>query len=216
MAESDREVPERDISDSNGFEQYIAQRARDTGRSVERVHQIVLFENAFDTYRSVLYTQFEDRIAGSWIKYEPVMKGYVRFVHEVPADAVAALAPFEILDSDNVILLDDGTMSFEHHSRRPALVAQALADLGYQNFMTGLDPTDQVIQIEIQLPEGVTPPNTEDLVAAIQQQLNKAQSANQETVLQGRAAIIEVDDIELTILRGDGPMIRFDSAQGDG
>ena len=214
MSESNDKTSVRPQSAIEAFEDDINVMAHQTGRSPEQVRRSVLFEQSFSEYRRALSIRHKDYISGTWIDFATA-KGFVRFVGQVPSEVLTELQSRKSLDFDNVTLLENGVISWDDQNHRARLIADALCVLGYRNFATFFAVRDNVIQIELKLPEGTPPPNIEDLVAAIQQQLNKNQSANQEVKLQGRAAIIELDDIELVILKGDSPMVEFDNRQGE-
>lgn len=216
VPDSDDDVTVRYVSPSEARESDIAQRARDTGQTVEQVRQIRLFEDAFVAYASALFSQYEDQITSVWVQQEPTTKGYVRFVQEVPPDAIAALATFEMLDADNVILLDDGTMSLEDHYRRVPLAADAMVDLGYQNVIVSFDHIEDNLDITLLLPKDTPPPNVDELVPAVQQQLDNKQRVEVQDSLQGAAAIVDTDDLDLVILRGSGPILKLDSVYARG
>ncbi|MEM8534712.1 MAG: hypothetical protein AAGF95_27970 [Chloroflexota bacterium] len=214
VPESNDDGTVRYVSPSEARESDIVQRARDTGRTVEQVRQIALFEDAFRAYRSVLRTRYDDRIAGSWIEYEPVPKGYVRFVQEVPSEAIAALETFKILDTNNVILLDDGTISLDNHFRRVELSAKALVDLGYTNAEISYNQVEDQLEIRLLLSEDTSAPVVEDLAVAIQQQVNKDRRVAGQDALQDTAATVDTNDLNLLVERGSGPMIVLESAYG--
>ena len=201
------------LSDSEAFEEDVAQRAQDTGVSVEQVRQTMLFERTFAEYTDILFARYEDSIAGIWVEQEPTVKGHIRFVGEIPAEAAAALATFESLNSDNVILMDDGTISLDEQSHRVQLAADVIVDLGYQNAEISSDYIDEKIDIKLLLPEEVNQPDVDDLVNAIQNKLYQDRGTTQDTSLQDANTIDEAD-LELTILRGSGPIVNLDSARG--
>ena len=87
------------------------------------------------------------------------------------------------------------------HKRRSELAAKALSDLGYQNHITGFYPMDNVILIELLLPEGTSHPSKLDLVNAVQERVGA------DPELQGRASKVEAADLELTVITGSGPIV---------
>lgn len=94
------------------------------------------------------------------------------------------------------------------HFRRAELATEALIDLGYQNAITFFDPIDKVIRIELQIPEGASQPNELDLVGAVQNRVRADQD------IQGRAAMVDALDLELTVITGSGPIITLEHSRG--
>ena len=98
-------------------------------------------------------------------------------------------------------------ISMADHARRAELAAEALADLGYQNFVTFLAPIDKVIHIELQLPEGAPQLSKLDLVGAVQNRVRAERDQSGEARFQGRAATVHVLDLELTVNTVSGPIV---------
>jgi len=101
------------------------------------------------------------------------------------------------------------------HSRRAELAAEALADLGYQNFITYFDPIDKVFHIELQLPEGASQPSKLDLVGAVQNRVRAERDQSGEARFQGRAATVDALDLELTVITGSGPIVTLEHSRGE-
>ena len=99
-------------------------------------------------------------------------------------------------------------ISMADHTRRVQLAARAMLDLGYHNLTSSFDRIDKVIRIVLKLPEGVSPPSKLDLVGALQVRVK----ADRE--LQGRAATVEVADLELTVITGSGPFFTSQHSRG--
>ena len=100
------------------------------------------------------------------------------------------------------------------HSRRAELAAQALADLGYRNFITFFDAIDKVIHIELQLPERASQPSKLDLVGAVQNRVRAERDQSGEARFQGRAATVDALDLELTVITGSGPIVTPEHGRG--
>ena len=96
------------------------------------------------------------------------------------------------------------------HSRLGVLAAEALADLGYRNFITFFDPIDNVISIELQLPEGASQPSKLDLVGAVQDRVRAERDQSGEARFQGRAATVNALDLELIVITGSGPIVTLE------
>ncbi len=86
------------------------------------------------------------------------------------------------------------------NQKRVGLVVQALRN--YQNGVFYFDPAKDKIHVELLLTEGVAEPSKENLLEPIRNQFNNSD-------LRGEAATIKTDDIDLVILRGEGPIIEF-------
>ena len=179
--------------------------AAETGLSVGRISTAMASQESFGEYAHELIKQFPDQISAVWMDSPPGTegpntRGNIRFTGTVPTD---------IKTMDNVILTGDGLISMADHRRRARVAAMALSDLGYDNFMTGYEPRKGVIDIEILLPEGVVQPSKSDLIPEMRRTFERFPE------LQGRAALLEAADIELTALRGDGPLFILDDGRSD-
>ena len=179
--------------------------AAETGLSMERIASAMASQESFGEYAHELIKQFPDQISAVWMDSPPGTKGpntrgNIRFTGTIPTD---------IKTMDNVVLTGDGLISMADHKRRAEVAATALSDLGYNNFMTGYEPRKDVIDIEILLPEAVVQPSKSDLIPEMRRTFERIPE------LQGRAALLEAADIELTVLRGDGPFIILDDGSSD-
>ena len=177
----------------------------ETGLSMERIATAMASQESFGEYTHELIKQFPDQISAVWMDSPPGTegpntRGNIRFTGAIPKD---------IKTMDNVILTGDGLISMADHRRRAEVAAMALRDLGYSNFMTGYESRRDVIDIEILLPEGVVQPSKSDLFPELRRTFERFPE------LQGRAALLEEADIELTVLRGDGPLFILDDGRSD-
>ena len=171
--------------------------AEQTGLPLEQIDKAVAFQEAFAKYAGELISRFPDQISGVWADSPPgaigpSTRGHIRFTGDVPP----GLASME-----NVSLTGGGMISMGDHKRRSELAAKALSDLGYQNFVTFSDFIDQLIHIELKLPEGASQPSKSDIVAAVQKRVQA------DPELQGRAATVDAADLELTVFTGSGPIV---------
>jgi hypothetical protein len=173
--------------------------ANETGLPREAVERAVVFQEAFARYVDVLNIRFPNQISAVWTEPVPNTRGYIQFVEDIPLDVTTEIAAYGELNSNNVVLIGHGMISMADHSRRAALAAKALRNLGYQNVLTFFDPVGQVIRIEIRVPENAAQP-TLSHIAAEMQGLAKAQ-------IKGRAATVEALDLNLTIFRGSGSIV---------
>ena len=179
--------------------------AAETGLSMGRIASAMASQGSFGEYAHELIKQFPDQISAVWMDSPPGTegpntRGNIRFTGTIPTD---------IKTMDNVVLTGDGLISMADHKRRAEVAAMALSDLGYNNFMTGYEPRKDVIDIEILLPEGVVQSSKSDLIPEMRRTFERIPE------LQGRAALLEAADIELTVLRGDGPFIILDDGSSD-
>ena len=205
--------PERTVvhqDESAALAQHIAILARETGLPLERVESAIMFQQAFSAYTGELFTRYADQISVVWTEPVPGTTGYIQFVDAIPP----TVGTWEFRSPGNVVLLEGGMITLADHKRRAELTAVALADLGYQNAITFFDPFDQVIQIELQIPEGVAPPSTSELVGAVQNRVHADTNESGEPQMRDRAAIVQAHDLELTILTGSGPIINLQSSRG--
>ena len=174
--------------------------AAETGLPIERIASAMASQESFGDYAHELIRQFPDQISAVWMDSPPGTegpntRGNIRFTGTIPTD---------IKTIDNVVLTGDGLISMADHKRRAEIAARALSDLGYNNFLTAFDPRENVIHIELLLPEGAMQPSKSDIIPAVRQHIGR------DLELQGRAAQVEAIDLELTVLRGSGPFLIFD------
>lgn len=184
--------------------------ADETGLTVEQVNDAMAFQKMFAGYVGELMDRFPGEISGAWMDSPSESsdatgssglstRGHVRFTGEVP-DGIDPVG--------NVFLTGGGEISLSDHYRRTDAVTPALVERGYQNFTTFFAPSDNVIQIEILLPEGAPQPSKSSIVEAVQESVKSDQD------LRGRAAIIKADDLALTVTRGSGPIISDQHSRG--
>ena len=171
--------------------------AAETGLPMERIASAMASQESFGDYAQGIIKQFPDQISAVWMDSRPGTegpntRGNIRFTGAIPTD---------IKTMDNVVLTGDGLISMADHKRRAEVAATALSDLGYNNFLTAFDPRENVIHIELLLPEGAMQPSKSDIIPAVRQHIGR------DLELQGRAAQVEAIDLELTVLRGPGPFL---------
>ena len=181
--------------------------AKQTGLPVASVERAIAFQQAFGRYVDELIARFPDQISAVWTEPVPNTRGHVRFTGKVPPEVTSGIERQGLLDPNNVVITGWGMISRADHSRRSELAAEALVDLGYWNFITFFDPIDNVISIELQLPEGASQPSKLDLVGAVQNRVQADRDQRGEARFQGRAATVDALDLELTVITGSGPII---------
>lgn len=184
----------------------IALLANETGLPAGSIEQAIAFQQAFAVYADELIIRYPDQISAVWTEPVPHMKGYIQFIEKVPSEVAAKIEGQGILNPNNVVLTGEGMISMADHARRAELAAEVLVNLGYQNFITFFDPIGQMIRIELRLPEGVLQPSRLEIVGAMQELLK--------TELQGRAATVDVLDLDLTIFTGSGTIITEQHSRG--
>ena len=178
--------------------------AAETGLSVTQIDRAIAFQEAFVDYAEKLINRFPGQVSAVWMASPagtegPSTRGHVRFTGQVPA----GITPME-----NVTFTGAGLISMREHKRRAEVAVQALTDLGHQDFATFYDPRDNVIRVELLLPEGAATPSKPDLIHAVQKRVGAEQS------LSGRAAIVEAVDLALTVSTGSGPFITRQHSRG--
>ena len=178
--------------------------AAETGLPLVQIDSAIAFQEAFGEYAEGLMSQYPGQISGVWMDSPPgalgpSTRGHIRFTGEVPEG---------VTDMENVVLTGEGLISMADQSRRAEIAAQVLVDLGYTAFATFFSPSENTINIELLLLEGVPEPSKSDLVTAIQQHVQRAQE------FQGRASQVVETDVALTVLRGSGPFIVNEHSRG--
>lgn len=182
--------------------------AREAGLPVESVERSIAFQQAFGKYADELLVRFPDQISAVWMESVPNTRGHVQFTGEVPPAVASEIESQGLLDPNNVVLTGGGMISMADHMRRAELAAEAMVELGHQNFITFFDFIDKVIRVEFQRPEGASQPSKLDLVGALQNRVRAEQE------LQGRAATVDVLDLELTVITGSGPIFTSHHSRG--
>ncbi len=170
--------------------------AAETGLSVSDIDSAIAFQEAFVEYAEGLINQFPGQISAVWMDSPsstqgPSTRGHVRFKEEVPSG---------VTPIDNVALTGNGMLSIADHKRRAEVATDALVDLGYQNFATFFDPKENVIRIEVLIPDGATQPSKSDIVSAMRERSNDVQ--------------IKQADLALAVLTGSGPFITTQHSRG--
>ncbi len=188
--------------------------ANEANLSVDSVEQAITFQEAFAEYADSLLTRFPEQISSVWVEPVPSTKGHIKFVEEVPLEITLAEIKTQGLNPNNVVLTGNGMISMEDHVRRAELASEALASLGYQNTVTFFDPISNEIHTEVQLPEGAPQPNTLEIANAMQVRIQANQNKSEAIQLQGKAATVDVLDLNLTVLRGSGPIVTPQHSRG--
>lgn len=194
-------------SSEEAFEMDANLIATQTGRSLESVKQELAFQEAFDVYASRVLETYPDQISRLYMDGE--MKGHIQFVDEIPADLAIAESP--LLTTDTLLITGGGELTLEENYIRAEVATQALKDLGYDNHVTFYGQPEQKIIAEVQVPnDGSTVAlNTFDLSQALMARLSEPGLQ-----VQSLATQVSEDDIELKIIRADGPIAELVSAHG--
>ncbi len=129
------------------------------------------------------------------------------------AELNAEANTLETLNGGDITLLPDGLLSIDEHARRAEVAAEALSTM-YDNFVTYYDVSSQKIQVEITLPADETEVNKTVIANVMQKHVRAEMTKNGKARFQGKAALIQESDIELTILTGSDPIITFEHSRG--
>ena len=178
--------------------------AQEAGLPVASVEKALAFQQAFAVYADGLLARFPDQISSVWVEPAPHTAGHIRFVQDVPAEVVAEI---EKLSPGHILLKGGGAISMADHAQRAELAAAALLDMGYDNSLAFFDPMNNVIQLEVQLPENVKHPAELDVLVAVQNHIHSAG-------WQGPAAVVNANDLNITILEGFGPIVTLQHTRG--
>jgi len=100
----------------------------------------------------------------------------------------------DINDSSSDIETHCADISLKDNHTRASLTAQALIELGYRNFGASFNPEKCIIVISMIILEGEDAPIKEDFIDTIQTHIEMSE-------LEGKATVIDVNDIELQIER---------------
>jgi hypothetical protein len=192
-------------SDADALAADIALIAEQKGLPLKKVESVIAFQQAFEKYADELIVRYPNQVSAVWVDPVPNMRGHIRFTGEVPSEVAREVQQRGQLDT--IALTGNGMITIADHISRAELAAEALVDLGYKNAITFFDFKNNVLRTELKLPEGVAPLNKLDLVNALR---NRVQGSR----LQGRAAMVDARDINLTILTGSGPIITLQHSRG--
>lgn len=176
----------------------VALLAAETGLAVDEVRRAVEFQAAFATYAEELLARFPDQISGIWTDEVPKVGGYVRFLGRAPRE----VAP------PNVVFLEGGRLSLAEHRQRAEVAAAALAERGYRNFLTYFDPIRQVIQVEMKAPADAPVPGRAAVLDAVRERVWN------DLALGGEALVVRPADLDLSVLRGTGPIYTLEHSRG--
>jgi hypothetical protein len=147
----------------------IAILANETNHPTESVARTIAFQQAFAEYADELIARFPDQISAVWTAPIPESRGHIQFTGEVPQTVFTEVVRRGL--GPNVVFTRRGEISMAGHLRRAKSAAEALAEQGYRNAVTFFDPINEVIHIELQLPEGASRPKVLDLVDVVQKRV---------------------------------------------
>ncbi len=178
--------------------------AEETGLSIEEIDRAMAAQKEFGEYAEGLLDQYPGQISAIWMDNSPGTEGpntqgNVRFKGATPTG---------IETKSNVVLTGGGLISLSEHKLRAELAATALLSQGYTNFATYYDPREDVIRIDLLLPEGTIQPSKLALMPAVRQQLVT------EPGLQGRSGQLKAEDLKLVFSIGDGPFLTLHHSRG--
>lgn len=199
--------------DSTALLEDISILADETGFPLEDVEQAILFQEAFAAYTANLLSDYPNQISAIWVDPVPSTEGYIRFVDTAPAEVLTDLEAQTALDPDNVSIIEKGQLSIEEHRQRAGMVAKALVDLGYQHALVFPDTVNEMIQVDLKIPEEEAASEVETVVEATQDRIQLEQD-KEGVQLQEEAAVIDASDLEITISRGTDPIIEFNKRGG--
>lgn len=201
-------VPVQSDEDARAMDIELA--ASGSGMSVEAIERAVAFQEAFDTYALEVLEQYPGQISMVYVDPAPATKGYIQFVDEVPT--ALSRADSSLLARGTLSLTGNGGISLDDQEKRAVLAADALVELGYKNHVTFFDHQTRKIKVELQLPKanGVEVFSVSNLKTELQSKIADAAKSQ----LQGLAAQVNSSDIDLEIIRRDGPIVQPTSTHG--
>ncbi len=171
------------------------------GISSDEVSNGRSFIDNFYEYAETVRLEYPNKISAVYADPLPDAKGHIKFVETIPqkvTDEVMALG-FE----DNYILTANGGISEQEHQDRVNLVVKSLREMNYTNFITFFDVINYKINIELRVSTTEDKPTKEYLLSFINTEIDKSD-------LEGRASIVEMDDIKWTIDVSDEPLVSWD------
>ncbi|MCG8417022.1 MAG: S1 family peptidase [Proteobacteria bacterium] len=190
----------------------IAITAMETDLPVEVVEDRILFQREFSDYANELVTRFPDQIAAIWLEGLANSRGHIRFTGEVPSELTLNSEWSGRLNPENVIFARGGVITQRDHMRSAELAADALASNGYTNLVTFFDPPDNVVRVELQLPEE-SPAPTQSAIASMVKSHVAAALDSGEVRLHGTetSKLLSALDVDLIVIRSAAPVVELTS-----
>ncbi len=191
----------------------IALFAEKSGLSMTQAEETMAFQDAFGQYADDLIARYPNQISAMWIDQVSSQSGHIQFIGSVPAELTAAVAQANQSNSalEGIVLSGDGVFTLDEHAMRTELAAEALTAQGYDNMVTFYDPAAQVTRVEIKLPLEAAEPSKAQVANVVQNHLVAARALNGEAA--SAAASVPLD-LELTVIRGDGPIVTDEHTYG--
>lgn len=167
--------------------------------------EIWVAQGEFGRYVNKLYARFPGQIARIWKEPAPSTKSYIQFVGQIPDSVLQDIEQNKV--PDDIMITGGATISFEDQVKRAKIAARGLRNAGFVNSSSFYDPVNDVIQLDIKIPEQAARPDANLILNAIQDALRGTEFRNQIRTL-------KMEDLNIKTIRGEGPIMEFDHAPG--
>ncbi len=188
--------------------------AEQSGNPFDSVDKSVRSKRAFADYAEELSLRYPDQISSIYTNPVPQKGGYIQFVGIVPEEVIREIEERELgdLDFSDVVIAGGGMVPLAQHYHHAELTAEAMADVGYRNLVAFYDPIEQVVRVEIKLPEDVDAPSSTQILDLVQNRAATEQALGDD----GTVTAVTVQDfaLEIVVIRGTGPMVVPESGRG--
>lgn len=143
------------------------------GVSVEEGLRRVLAQHAFSQLGHELGQEYPDTYAGGWIVRQPEFSLFTQFIGPAPADAISRAEALEI----EVVFLDDATLTVEQLQAKADRLAEALIELGSEDFVTTFYEPEQRVEAWAVPPPDLSDSSDDQLVALLPAEFQTADVA---------------------------------------
>lgn len=179
--------------------------AKESKMTYAEAERAIKAQDEFGRYADKLLAKYPDRIARMWKEPAPSTKSYIQFVGKVPETVL-----LEVLQKNipaDIAVTGGAKISFKDQVKRAQVAARGLRNSGFVNSASFYDPANDVIQLDIKVPEKAARPDPSLILSAIQKELRGTALRDEIRTLTGK-------NLKIKTIRGDGPIMEFDHARG--
>ncbi|MCF6323985.1 MAG: S1 family peptidase [Gammaproteobacteria bacterium] len=179
--------------------------AKESGMSYAEAERAIKAQDTFARYGDRVIVRYADRIARIWQEPAPGTQSFIQFVGKIPAGVAQDMRQKRV--PANVSVTGGATISLKNQIKRAEAAAKGLRKLGYINSSSFYDVINDVIQLDIKIPEHARNPDPQQVLHAIQNELRGTELSDQIRSLSRK-------NIKIKTIRGEGPIMEFDHARG--
>ena len=210
-AETDFVPTEHEYSDvadqrlNKGAEVDIELVAKGAGLDYKTVERAIKAQDEFARYADKVLRDYEGNIARIWKEPGPGTNAYIEFVGKVPDSVRNDMARGAV--PAGLKISGGATVSLKDKQKRAQVAARGLRKAGFNNSLAFYDIPNDVIQLEVKVPEHARNPDPSLILEAIQSELRG-------TELRDKIRSITKNDLRIKTIRGKGPIMQFDHVTG--